>query len=138
MINFDKYINIPFKHLGRDFSGVDCFGLVWLIFKEEKGIILPDFTNLGYSEGLCKEKDKKIIRDKINEYNNVLFEIVEKPYQPLDIAILFGNGTVANHMGIFIGDEKLLHISKKTKSLVSELNKRNEYMIYKVLRVIGV
>jgi hypothetical protein len=38
----ERYIAIPFKDLGRDFSGADCFGIYLLILQHEAGIDLAD------------------------------------------------------------------------------------------------
>ena len=66
MINFSKYINLPYKNLGRSFDGVDCYGLIWLIYKGELGIELPDFTELCYSQRWYKEKKDSIITENID------------------------------------------------------------------------
>jgi len=42
MSRFDKYMAIPFIEGGRDFSGVDCFGLYALIVATELGLPVPD------------------------------------------------------------------------------------------------
>ena len=42
MIDYKKYLEIPYKPLGRDWNGCDCWGLLCLIAKGEYGITLPD------------------------------------------------------------------------------------------------
>lgn len=46
----NRYIGIPFLENGRSMKGIDCWGLVWLILKEEAGIEVPSFNEM-YSEG---------------------------------------------------------------------------------------
>ena len=68
-MNFEKYINLPYKHKGRDFSGIDCWGLVYLVYKEEKNILIPNFTELQYTPVLRKDSPELIptILDKYND-----------------------------------------------------------------------
>lgn len=39
-----RYLTIPFCEKGRDEAGVDCYGLVRLIYQRERGITLPSYT----------------------------------------------------------------------------------------------
>jgi murein DD-endopeptidase len=38
-----KFLGIPYKHLGRDWKGLDCYGLLMLYAKEILGIELIDW-----------------------------------------------------------------------------------------------
>jgi cell wall-associated NlpC family hydrolase len=42
---YDKYINLPYKHLGIDpNTGIDCFNLIRYIYKQELNIDIPYTT----------------------------------------------------------------------------------------------
>jgi len=125
------FIGVPFKLLGRDFDGVDCWGLVYLVFKEKLGIELPNYTNLCYSMGWYK-KNKDMIVDEIKKS---VFEVVEKPYKKYDIFILY-NGTekIANHVSLYLNDDKMLHISEGSTSMISRFNGYWESKLYKTVR----
>ena len=39
-----QYLKLPFVDRGRDRAGLDCYGLVRLIYQEQRGILLPSYT----------------------------------------------------------------------------------------------
>lgn len=52
----EQYLAIPFKERGRTREGVDCYGLVRLIYQERRGIELP-----SYDENYATVTDHKEI-----------------------------------------------------------------------------
>lgn len=39
-----QYLNIPFVDKGRDRKGLDCYGLVRLVYQEQRMLTLPSYT----------------------------------------------------------------------------------------------
>jgi cell wall-associated NlpC family hydrolase len=39
-----KYVGIPYVPHGRDFQGVDCYGLLRLVFRQEFGAEIPEYV----------------------------------------------------------------------------------------------
>jgi cell wall-associated NlpC family hydrolase len=52
-----QYINIPYVIGGRDRTGLDCWGLVWLVYREQFGIELPEMP------GIMQESTLRICRE---------------------------------------------------------------------------
>lgn len=112
-MDINRYIGIPFKIHGRDFDGVDCYGLVWLFYKNELGIELPMF--LGYEEKL------ESYQNKIEESRPLLNVVeVEKP-NTADIGLFHYRGLLS-HVGLYIEKNKILHILKKTHSVIIKID----------------
>jgi len=105
-MRFDKYINIPFVDGGRDFTGLDCYGLVCLMFKEERKVELPDFLELNYEPDWAKH-GKNHILENIDEN---WMKVNDGRYKRFDCHIFFDEEGIASHVGIEIGDGKFLHV----------------------------
>jgi hypothetical protein len=99
----NKYMGIPFKEKGRDFSGVDCWGLVYLIYKMERGIEL-----FSYDQDYESTKDyKQILRLMMIETAN--------HWEPIGIPEEFDSVSVRMqgepwHCGLMLNSTQMLHI----------------------------
>lgn len=137
--DFSKYIDIPFKHRGRNFSGCDCFGLVRLIYRQEQNIILPDYLEIDYNCDLTIKKEEHI--QKIyTQHIEQGWKVVSKPFDRWDALIFYSNPkrTVADHIGLFIGDGKFIHTSLHYGiSMVSKLKGIWESKLYGAARWAG-
>jgi cell wall-associated NlpC family hydrolase len=109
------YINIPFKPMGRDENGVDCYGLVRLFLSDECGIILPRldesvdvFNNSEIHNKL--EQDKPLIES----------DIITNP-QKGDIVIIRVGG-VSAHVGVMISNKMLMHTNSTTGVVVESID----------------
>jgi len=137
--DFSKYVDIPYKHRGRDFDGCDCLGLVVLMYKEERGIILPDYLDIEYNCDL-NENDDTYLEEGWSEQMKKAWRPVKPPLQKWDGLLFYANSrrVVADHMGICIGDDKFLHTSAHYKmSMVSKLDKFWLSKLYAGARYIG-
>jgi len=118
-IDFSRFIGIPFKNRGRSFDGVDCYGLVCLVYKEILGIDLPSFEELAYDKRWFL-RGENIILD--NTYEG--WYKVTPPYRIFDGILLYLNcREVVNHIGLYVGRNRILHIFFDSTSIIESLDK---------------
>lgn len=111
-MNYNKYIGLPYKDNGRDVSGLDCWGLVRLFYKQELGIDLPSYADL-YTSG-----SDPLIPEAINTYKDS-WELLDSG-SPGDVCLFNILGEPA-HVGIYIGDNKFLHVREGMDSVIESL-----------------
>jgi cell wall-associated NlpC family hydrolase len=130
MTDFSKYIGIPFKHMGRDFCGVDCFGLCKLILTNEANIDFGDYLEkLEYSFDWYKSENHII--NNIPKY----WYYVNAPFKKYDVLLFYTRSySIANHMGLYIEDGKFIHIDINNTSRIDRLEGFWDKKLYKVLR----
>jgi cell wall-associated NlpC family hydrolase len=137
--DFSKYINIKYKHKGRDFTGCDCFGLIYIIYKQERNIELPNYLDINYGCYLNEKEEDHI--EKLYDYNTKnKWIIATLPYRLWDCLIFYASQkkVVADHIGMYIGDGKFIHTSAGLNiSLVSRLDKFWSTRVYGGARYIG-
>lgn len=120
---YDKYIGIPFKHLGDDEEGIDCFNLCRLVLKNECG-----FSSFPASSTFCNIVDddwynklsispfEQTIKDKLLTGECKKVSIPSK----FDIVVMsIGATNITNHCALYIGNNKILQAMTHRDSWVS-------------------
>lgn len=51
----DRYLSIPYREGGRDWSGCDCWGIVALPWREERGVDVPLHSGVVAGSGADSE-----------------------------------------------------------------------------------
>lgn len=103
-----KYIRIPFREHGRDFNGCDCGGLVWLVYKTELKIELPDWR--AYYQNTQFESFGELT-DTISTMLGDCGQPVplHEPLKPFDVISLNFCGNPV-HVGIMVNRHIFMHI----------------------------
>jgi len=111
-MNFEKYIGIPYLEKGRDTAGLDCWGLVRLIYKEVYNIDLPSFQ-----DSYVLEDDERIAE---------LFAQYKEGWQPVESPtcgdlVLFRILGVTQHVGVMINNTQFVHVRQNSNSAVESV-----------------
>lgn len=131
---YDSYVNFPYKHLGQDpVTGIDCFNLCKLVFKNELDIEIPYSTH-----DFCKIVDE----DWYNKTHSQWFLEATKngdwveinDLEPFDIILMsIGSTNVVNHCALYVGNNKILQTMENRPSGI--YNYHRYYQQYTVKKV---
>lgn len=107
------YIGIPFKTGGTDRNGLDCWGLINLVWKEQFGRSLPDYNGMHWSRG----SSPAAVSEGAASYSQLFRKIAKGEEQPGD-GILFRMIGHPIHIALVVAPGWMLHIEEDTDSLV--------------------
>ena len=110
----EKYVGIPFVDGGRNIEGLDCWGLVRLVYETECGILLPSYGEISAEE----------LNDVAHEIGG---ESRKEPWHPVTNPRLFDVGVMHRrvtpvHVGLVaaIDPVRILHIERATHAVFIE------------------
>ncbi len=95
----EQWKGAPYQYGGMSRRGVDCSGLAYLTFRDQLGITIPRTTAQQSRLG------QPVSRNQL---------------EPGDL-VFFKTGDKLRHVGIYIEDEKFLHVSTKKGVMISRL-----------------
>lgn len=100
-----RYIGLPYKHQGRTCEGLDCWGLIKLVYKEMLNTELWDIGET-YPEDWSWEG-----KDLFMENYQKQWERVQDP-TAFDVVLINSSKGIANHAGVMINDRTFIHCIK--------------------------
>lgn len=109
-----EYVGIPFATYGRDRSGIDCWGLFALVWKEKLGRELPPYDGAHFHED-CVVRD--IGRDALAYAG--LFQPIEAGNERLGDGILIRVRGFPLHLAMVVAPGWMLHVEMHTDSCLS-------------------
>lgn len=99
-----KYIGIPYKHLGRGMDGLDCLGLIIIVYKEILGVKLFDVND--YDEKWSWQGKNLFEDNYCKEWERVLMPKI------WDMVLIKNGKGIVNHAGIVISNGRFIHCIK--------------------------
>lgn len=109
----NTFLGIPYKHRGRDLSGLDCWGLIKLVYNK-LGYTLWDIEE-EYTQDWSFKGKNHFIENYHKEWDKVISPNI------YDV-VLFKNGKgIANHGGIMLLNNRFIH-SCRIGTIISRLS----------------
>ena len=99
---WNDYITIPYKKMGRDKDGLDCWGLVRMIYKDQFDIELPSYVDQYSADDT---------HDNLAELIAISKESWTKTDNPVvgDVLLLRAEGSIS-HVGVVISPTHFIHV----------------------------
>lgn len=111
-MNLSSFVGIPFAEHGRDRTGLDCWGLLRLVYAERFGLVLPSYAE-GYATVQDGEAMAGLIAGELGPWRDV------PPGEArLGDGVLMTLGGEPRHVGIVAGAGRVLHTERATGSLI--------------------
>ena len=122
---WDKYLGLPWVIGGRERSGVDCWGLVRLVYRQECGIELPSWVDDPHARDLTLHGRSKAFRAHVGKFMEL--PRWTKEQRPFDIAALSIRGNLW-HVGILVeAPYTVLHIEDEEGSKLEDWSRREDF-----------
>lgn len=100
----NRYLNIPFLPKGRTHMGVDCYGLVRLIYQEQLGIELPSYTE-EYATIHDKVEIESAMRGEVGTRWKEIPLVAAKEFD----GIIFRIAGYPTHFGLVLDSPRFIH-----------------------------
>jgi cell wall-associated NlpC family hydrolase len=104
------YVGLPWQDGGRGVDGVDCWGLVRIVYARELGIDLPSYGDTPASSLIAAARAITAGKDSED-----WVKVASGLQRPFDVCVmrLCGN-RVTGHVGVMIDQFNLLHVEAAT------------------------
>ncbi len=122
-MKYDDLLRVPYKAHGKDKSGLDCYGLVY-VYAERLGYAMPILQDVSSLKG---EEAVAFVKEGFAEY-------VEKIERAEDNCVCLFYDKGATHTGIHLSGGKLLHATYNHGVVISPLYALQPFAFYRFCR----
>ena len=110
------FVGIPYVPHGRDYMGADCWGILYLYYRDVLGTPVPSYS----AEMDAREFRHRAIGQLIAEERKKHWRRVDTP-QPGD-CVLMRAGRDDSHVGVFLGQGRMLHSEGPDPSVIDRIS----------------
>lgn len=101
----NKYVGLPFAEFGATRDGINCWGLVVLVYADELGIVLPT-----YRESYVSLEERAVIAALVDgERADPAWRAVASA-RAFDV-VTFRRGLDGRHIGVVVSPGLMLHVT---------------------------
>ena len=111
----DEYVGLPYAVGGRDRSGVDCFGLCLLVWRERYGLDVPLYGGVSWDEANSAEIGSFIGGEALAGWDRI-----EAGHERAGDAILMRMRGHPIHVGVIVADGIMLHCHDRADAAVED------------------
>lgn len=113
-----KYVGLPYKIRGRTLAGLDCYGLLVVIARDEFGVCIGSYEDIAYDG----EGNDKAVAEEIHAGLTARWEPVERGKEQVGDCILFRLGRYPIHCGMVVAPGWMIHIEEGADSALEKYN----------------
>lgn len=103
---FDAFIGIPYLDKGRGRSGLDCWGLVRLVYRDLLGIDLPSYLD-RYMTAADRKAIAALIAGELDPWQQI-----GAGQEVMFDAVLMREGRLSRHIGLVTEPGRVLHVNE--------------------------
>lgn len=113
------YVGVPYRDRGRSRAGWDCYGLVWVIAREQFGVALPDYRYRSAA-------DLADVRALVAGARTAgpWRPVTEADVRAGDIAVLRSWDGSPVHVGMMLAPGWMLHVHAGIDTVICNLGRR--------------
>ncbi len=108
-----KYIGIPYIEGGRDSKGADCYGLLRLIYQEQFGIEIPEYSHVAWVKDCDEKQLESDIEDRKQEW-----QLIDSGSEKIGDCILLKIAGVPIHLGMVVASGVMVHCARGHDSAI--------------------
>lgn len=99
----EQYVGLPYRARGRDRQGIDCWGLVRLVLREQFGTDVPEYAGHYWTRELTPAVAEKIAEESAR------WEAVPAGMERAGDVVLLRLRGYPIHVGIVVAPGEMLH-----------------------------
>ena len=100
-----NYVGIPYLRAGRSISGTDCYGLLWLIYRDVLNITLA-----SYATETIDAAERQEVADLIADRAKSPWLTLEPGFEREFDMVVFRRAGIESHIGVVVDPGRMLHI----------------------------